>query len=185
MQVLLPCLRKLWLHSAPLLPGDHQKGSGVCAPLLRLVPAGMHPPDDGESRSLCTAVAGPYGAALTCIFPCGAATGRFLPNSGGSRRCGCQAAHLPPQWEVALLSHLPPPQLLECLQLLPHMLPVQNLPITNSRSSLKLRCIESVMPSSHLILCRPLLLLPPIPPSIRVFSSESTPHMRWPKYATP
>ena len=43
-------------------------------------------------------------------------------------------------------------------------------------------CIESVMPSSHLILCRPLLLLPPIPPSIRVFSSESTHHMRWPKY---
>ena len=44
--------------------------------------------------------------------------------------------------------------------------------------------IESVMPSSHLILCRPLLLLPPIPPSIRVFSSESTLHMRWPKYWT-
>ena len=42
--------------------------------------------------------------------------------------------------------------------------------------------IESVMPSSHLILCRPLLLLPPIPPSIRVFSTESTLHMRWPKY---
>ena len=42
--------------------------------------------------------------------------------------------------------------------------------------------IESVMPSSHLILCRPLLLLPPIPPSIRVSSSESTLHMRWPKY---
>ena len=42
--------------------------------------------------------------------------------------------------------------------------------------------IESVMPSSHLILCRPLLLLPPIPPSIRVFSSESTLHIRWPKY---
>src|SRR5574337_545521 len=42
--------------------------------------------------------------------------------------------------------------------------------------------IESVMPSSHLILCRPLLLLPPIPPSIRVFSSESTLRMRWPKY---
>ena len=41
---------------------------------------------------------------------------------------------------------------------------------------------ESVMPSSHLILCRPLLLLPSIPPSIRVFSSESTLHMRWPKY---
>ena len=43
-------------------------------------------------------------------------------------------------------------------------------------------CIESVMPSSHLILCRPLLLLPPIPPSIRVFSNESTLLMRWPKY---
>ena len=42
--------------------------------------------------------------------------------------------------------------------------------------------IESTMPSTHLILCRPLLLLPPIPPSIRVFSSESTLHMRWPKY---
>ena len=42
--------------------------------------------------------------------------------------------------------------------------------------------IESVMPSSHLILCRPLLLLPPIPPSIRVFSNESTLHMRWPEY---
>ena len=43
-------------------------------------------------------------------------------------------------------------------------------------------CIESVMPSSHLILCHPLLLLPPIPPSIRVFSNESTRRMRWPKY---
>ena len=43
-------------------------------------------------------------------------------------------------------------------------------------------CIKSVMPSSHLILCRPFLLLPPIPPSIRVFSNESTPRMRWPKY---
>ena len=49
-----------------------------------------------------------------------------------------------------------------------------------SLSSLKLMPIESVMPSNHLILCRPLLLLPPIPPSIRVFSSESTLHMRWP-----
>ena len=47
---------------------------------------------------------------------------------------------------------------------------------------LKLMSIESVMPSSHLILCCPLLLLPPIPPSIRVFSNESTLHMRWPKY---
>ena len=50
------------------------------------------------------------------------------------------------------------------------------------QSSLKLTCIELVMPSCHLILCRPLLLLPPIPPSIRVFSNESTLHMKWPKY---
>ena len=49
-------------------------------------------------------------------------------------------------------------------------------------SSLKLMSIESVMPSSHLILCRPLLFLPPIPPSIRLFSNESTLRMRWPKY---
>ena len=48
--------------------------------------------------------------------------------------------------------------------------------------SLKLTSVESVMPSSHLILCRPLLLLPLIPPSIRVFSSESALHTRWPKY---
>ena len=57
-----------------------------------------------------------------------------------------------------------------------------SLSIINSRSSLRLTSIESVMPSSLLILCRPLLLLPPIPPSIRVFSNESTLHMRWPKY---
>ena len=57
-----------------------------------------------------------------------------------------------------------------------------SLSITNSWSSPKLLCIESVMPSSHLILCHPLLLLPPIPPSIRVFSNESTLPMRWPKY---
>ena len=57
-----------------------------------------------------------------------------------------------------------------------------SLSITNFRSSLRLKSIESVMPSSHLILCHPLLFLPPIPPSIRVFSNESTLCMRWPKY---
>ena len=57
-----------------------------------------------------------------------------------------------------------------------------SLSITNSRSSLRLTSIESVMPSSHLILCHPLLLLAPIPPSIRVFSNESILLMRWPKY---
>jgi len=57
-----------------------------------------------------------------------------------------------------------------------------SLSITNSRSSPKLMSMESVMPSSHLILWRPLFLLPLIPPSIRVFSNESTLRMRWPKY---
>ena len=57
-----------------------------------------------------------------------------------------------------------------------------SLSITNSQSPPKPMSIESVMPSNHLILCRPLLLLPPIPPSIRVFSNESTLHMRGPKY---
>ena len=57
-----------------------------------------------------------------------------------------------------------------------------SLSITNSWSWLRLMPIDSVMPSSHLILCCPLLLLPPVPPSIRVFSNESTLRMRWPKY---
>ena len=56
-----------------------------------------------------------------------------------------------------------------------------SLSITNSRSSLRFMSVELVMPSSHLILCRPILFLPPIPPSIRVFSNESILHMRWPK----
>ena len=59
-----------------------------------------------------------------------------------------------------------------------------SLSITISWSSLKLTSIELVMPSSHLILCCPLFLLPPIPPSIRVFSNGSTLRMRWPKYWT-
>ena len=57
-----------------------------------------------------------------------------------------------------------------------------SLSITNSRSSLKLMSIKLVMPSSHLILCHPLFLLPPIPANIRIFSNESSLLMRWPKY---
>ena len=57
-----------------------------------------------------------------------------------------------------------------------------SLSITNSQSLTKPMSIESAMPSSHLILCHPLLLLPPIPPSIRIFSNESTLRMRWQKY---
>ena len=57
-----------------------------------------------------------------------------------------------------------------------------SLCITNSQSLLKPMSIKSVMTSNHLILCRPILLLPPIPPSIRVFSNKSALHIRWPKY---
>ena len=76
-------------------------------------------------------------------------------------------------------------QSLSCVRLFatPRMAARQaSLSITNSRSSPKLTSIKSVMPSSHLIFCRPLFLLPPIPPCIRVFSNESTLCMRWPKY---
>ena len=71
-------------------------------------------------------------------------------------------------------------QSLCCIQLFET--PWTSLSFTMSQSLLKLMSIELVMPSNHLILCRPLLLLPPIPPSIRVFSNESTLRMRWPKY---
>ena len=82
-------------------------------------------------------------------------------------------------------------QTLNSVQLLSHVLLFAtpwtaalqaSLSITNSRSLLRLTSIESVMPPSHLILCCPLLLLPLIPPSIRVFSNESTLCIRWPKY---
>ena len=71
-----------------------------------------------------------------------------------------------------------------CPTLCDHMNRVRqaSLSITYSWSSLRLMSIESVMPSSHLILCCPLLLFPPIPPSIKVFSNESTLHMRLPRY---
>ena len=86
---------------------------------------------------------------------------------------------------LGLLRYLSSVQLLSCVQLFatPWTAARQaSLSITNSWSLPKLMSIELVMPSSHLILCRPLLLLPPLAPSIRVFSSESTLHMRWPKY---
>jgi len=87
----------------------------------------------------------------------------------------------PQSWQLSVS----PVQSLSCVRLFstPWIAACQaSLSITNSRSSPKLMSIESVMPFSHLILCRPLFLLPPIPPSIRVFSNESTLRMRWPKY---
>ena len=76
-------------------------------------------------------------------------------------------------------------QVLSCIQVFatPWIASRQaSLSITNSQSSPKLMCIELLMPSSHLIHCHPLLLLPPIPPSIRVFSNESALRIRWPNY---
>ena len=76
-------------------------------------------------------------------------------------------------------------QLLSCVQLFATPLTAAcqaSLSITNPWSLLKLVSVESVIPSNHLILCRPLLLLPSIFPSIRVFSKESALHIRWPKY---
>ena len=76
-------------------------------------------------------------------------------------------------------------QLLSCVQLFatPRITACQaSLSITNSRNPPKPMSIELVMPSSHFILCHPLLLLPPIPPNIRVFSNQATLPMRWPKY---
>ena len=84
-----------------------------------------------------------------------------------------------------MLNSISSVQLLSCVRLFatPWITARQaSLSITNSQSSLRLTSIESVKPSNHLILCRPLLLLPPIPPSIRVFSNESTLCVRWPKY---
>ena len=88
----------------------------------------------------------------------------------GRLRCGCK-------WSVSSVAELCPtlcnPMDCSILGL---------LSITNSRSSLKLMFIESVMPSNHLIFCHPLLLLPSIFPSIRVFSKELVLHIKWPKY---
>ena len=70
-----------------------------------------------------------------------------------------------------------------CPTLQPHGTALQaSLSFTISQSLFKFMSLESVMLSNHLILCHSLLLLPPVPPSIRVFSNESTLHMRWPKY---
>ena len=84
-----------------------------------------------------------------------------------------------------MLSYLSSVQLLSRVRLFATPLTAArqaSLSITNTQISHKLMSIESVMPSNHLILCHPLLLLPPIPPSIRVFSNDSGLPMRWPKY---
>ena len=86
---------------------------------------------------------------------------------------------------LGLLNEFSSVQLLSCVRLFatPWIVSCQaSLSITNSRSSPKPMSIELVMPSTHLILCHPLFLLPPIPPSIRVFSNDLILGMRWPKY---
>ena len=96
-----------------------------------------------------------------------------------------RAGQIETGFDICTLGSVTSVQWLSCVQLFmtPWIAARQaSLSITNSRSSLKLMSIELVMPFSHLIFCRPLLLLPLIPPSIRVFSNESTLCMRWPKY---
>ena len=92
---------------------------------------------------------------------------------------GCNTSHTRSNFQFSSVQSLSHVRLFVTPWITAHQ---ASLSITNSWSSLKLTSIESVMPSSHLILCRPLLLLPPISPSISVFSNESTLSMRWPKY---
>ena len=130
-------------------------------------------------------VAEPAGGALNIIT-------QMVRSSSGQNRAGCICrlpvliSSLPPQ-HSAWRDHLGS-QFSSVAQSCPTLCnPMDcstqaSLPITNSQSLLKLTSVESVMPSNHLILCRPLLLLPSIFPSIRVFSNESVLHTRWPKY---
>ena len=104
-------------------------------------------------------------------------------------QCGpCSKANFPQGHNVATLSpsiEFNSVQSLSCVQLFatPQTAACQaSLSVANSQSLLKLMSIKSVMPSNHLILCRPLFLPPSIFPSMRVFSSESVLHIRWPKY---
>ena len=129
-----------------------------------------------------------YWSELPCPSP------GDLPQPGIKPRVSCSASflrliignYLPiANYKFFTSNHIRSDQLLSRVRLFvtPWIAARQaSLSITNSWSSLRLTSIESVMPTSHLILCRPLLLLPPIPPSIRVFSNESTLRMRWPKY---
>ena len=118
-----------------------------------------------------------YGSRLPCPPP------GDLPDPGikfTSAFISCIAGRI-----LYPLSHLSSVQLLSCMGLFatPRTAAHQaSLSITNSRSLLKLMSIELVMPSNHLILCRPLHLLPSIFHSIRVFSNESVLRIRWPKY---
>ena len=109
-----------------------------------------------------------------------------LPNPGiESRSPTLQANSLPSEPPGKPYHSLSSVQPLSCVRLFVTpwtVAPQAPLSITNSWSLLKLMSIESVMPSNHLILCRPLLLLPPIPLSIRVFSNKSALSIRWPEY---
>ena len=121
------------------------------------------------SRLPCPPPGDLYNPALKPVFPAASALQAdfLLLNQRGS-----------PHWSIRSDQSLSRVWLFATPWIAAHQ---ASLSITNSQSSLRLMSIESVMLSSHLIICRPLLLLPPIPPSIRVFSNESTLRMRWPK----
>ena len=147
---------------------------------------------ESESRSVVSDSVWPHGLYGPWNSPgqnTGAGSLSFLqgifPTQGsnsGLLHCRwilCQLSHQGnPQGSISSVQSLSCVRLFATLWITAHQ---TSLSITNSWSSLKLMSIKSVMPSSHLILCHPLLLLPPVPPSIRVFSIESALHMRWPK----
>ena len=126
-------------------------------------------------RLMLSLLRGPRAGGQCRVHPAGGSTGLVLPLLPRGHKCSLASLCVYAASSVQLLSlsHSLLPR--ESQRARPPC-PSPN-PGVYSNSS-----IESVMPSSHLILCRPLLLLPPIPPSIRVFSSESTLRMRWPKY---
>ena len=125
---------------------------------------------------------------LPSIFPSSRVFSNELESGGQSTGASASASVLPkdiqswfPLGLTGLISLLSV-QFNSVAQSCPTLCDPMNRSTPGLRSSLRLTSIESVMPSSHLNLCRPLLLLPPIPPSVRVFSNESTLLMRWPKY---
>ena len=149
----------------------------VCA---QSCPTLCHPMDCSLPRSFCTWHSSGKNTGLGCIS---LSKRSFRPRD--RTRISCSSC-IGRQFFTTVPSGKPPqfsaqscPTLCDPMNRSTPGLPVS---ITNSRSSLRLTSIELVMPSSHLILYSPLLLLPPIPPSIRVFSNESTLHMRWPNY---
>ena len=172
---ILPLLLKLWSHWPFRLDGSHTFAPESLTCVVSLV-------EVLPNCSLSQCLSSP-GYAYKSQFKCHTSGTVLTTHQISSSLLLCVL--LPTVYFFLVLFQFNSVQWLSCVQLFetPWIAANQaSLSISNSWSSLRLTSIESVTPSSHLILCRPLLLLPPIPPSIRVFSNESTLPMRWPKY---